>query len=344
MYDLYVVPATGLKPPVKVSGTAPDRGGVYDGVSAFAWSPDGTRLAFTSDDRFDDLPELYVVPESGIGPRRVSNAIPVRDGGSTGVTMFAWSPDGTRLAYLADEDRAGILELHTVVPNGSSAIQVSGSLVAGGSVQDFAWSPASDQLAFLADRRSPGTAEVFTVPAAGGLVLNITGPVAGSGTIVPGLAWSRLGTRLTFAGDKDIPGVVGLYTVAPDGTDETRVTGTSLPNQVVEDDYAFSPDSERIAVRVNRGIRDVTELFAPPIQGGPLLAVNPPLPTGRNIERFAWSADGSRLAYVADEEIDEQFELFVIPATGSLIDRRVSGRMLPDSDVAEIAWSPLSSQ
>jgi Tol biopolymer transport system component len=122
------------------------------------------------------------------------------------------------------------------------------------------------------------------------------------------------------------------------------VSGAVLADQALEDDYAFSPDSTRIGFRLDRGIRGVTELFALSVAGGPLLSVNPPLSTGRRIAAFGWSADGTRLAYVADEDIAGQFELYTIIATGGFIDTRVSGRMLPDSDVYELAWSPLSSQ
>jgi Tol biopolymer transport system component len=57
------------------------------------WSPDGSRIAFTSN-RESDTPQLYVMPFGGGEPRRLTNL-------KGGVTDPAWSPDGTRILFVA---------------------------------------------------------------------------------------------------------------------------------------------------------------------------------------------------------------------------------------------------
>src|SRR5215207_3149738 len=64
-----------------------------------AWSPDGTKIAFTSDRSGGWA--LYVMNATGSGVRRLTAQLPP-DG--EGAASFAgdlkWSPDGTKIAYV----------------------------------------------------------------------------------------------------------------------------------------------------------------------------------------------------------------------------------------------------
>ena len=62
-----------------------------------SFSPDGTRLAFTSNRDKDWRQDLYVVDLGGGEPRLVVKT-------PRGVADFAWSPDGERFAILARPD------------------------------------------------------------------------------------------------------------------------------------------------------------------------------------------------------------------------------------------------
>jgi dipeptidyl aminopeptidase/acylaminoacyl peptidase len=57
------------------------------------WSPDGTRLAFTSN-RAGKVSQLYVIPVAGGEPCKLTSL-------KEDVTEPAWSPDGTRIAFVA---------------------------------------------------------------------------------------------------------------------------------------------------------------------------------------------------------------------------------------------------
>jgi dipeptidyl aminopeptidase/acylaminoacyl peptidase len=66
------------------------------------WSPDGNTLAFLSDrTRVDDF-QIYLIPRAGGEARQLTHGnkvnAPYRD-----ISMFKWSPDGTRIAYLAQD-------------------------------------------------------------------------------------------------------------------------------------------------------------------------------------------------------------------------------------------------
>jgi Tol biopolymer transport system component len=69
--------------------------GFGHGSIALAWSPDGSRLLFSAGDGETGEFDLYVVPNDGETQERRVTAEPGSEYGAT------WSPDGTRIAYLA---------------------------------------------------------------------------------------------------------------------------------------------------------------------------------------------------------------------------------------------------
>jgi len=71
-----------------------------------------------------------------------------------------WSPDGTRVAYLLDQDTGGVIELFVSSVDGMSNMKVSGPLGADGDVREFEWSSDSNQIAYLADQAIDEIVEV----------------------------------------------------------------------------------------------------------------------------------------------------------------------------------------
>ena len=110
-----VAPTTGTPAPVRTANRILAIAGVITGRAIYqgtldeplkgapgqsflpAWSPDGTRLAFTS--TRDGNSELYVMNRDGSGLRRLTNS-PAIDSTPT------WSPTGTQIAFTSDRDRA----------------------------------------------------------------------------------------------------------------------------------------------------------------------------------------------------------------------------------------------
>ena len=67
------------------------------------WSPDGKALAFLSDREKADTSQVYIMPLSGGEARKLTDA-------KAGVSEFAWSLDGARIAYLAADARTAAEE------------------------------------------------------------------------------------------------------------------------------------------------------------------------------------------------------------------------------------------
>jgi Tol biopolymer transport system component len=107
------------------------------------WSPDGTRIAFTSSR--DGNPDIYVVAADGSGERRLTTD-PAPDEGP------AWSPDGSRILFTSYRDGAdplmlgsGNAEIFTVRPDGSAPTNLTNDPDWDGYP---AWSPDGRQIAF----------------------------------------------------------------------------------------------------------------------------------------------------------------------------------------------------
>jgi TolB protein len=73
-----------------------------------AWSPDGRKLAFTTDR--DGNAEVYTMNSDGSGLRRLTDN-PAFDGD------VAWSADGRKLAFVSDRD--GSWGVYVMNPDGS---------------------------------------------------------------------------------------------------------------------------------------------------------------------------------------------------------------------------------
>jgi dipeptidyl aminopeptidase/acylaminoacyl peptidase len=80
------------------------------------WSPDGTRLAFSS--IRDGNVEMYVMNDDGSAVQRLTNH-PAED------WVGAWSPDGTRLAFQSDRD--GNWEIYTINVDGTGLANLTRS-------------------------------------------------------------------------------------------------------------------------------------------------------------------------------------------------------------------------
>jgi Tol biopolymer transport system component len=117
-YPLWVMNADGS-----------DRLALTDDGGIPSWSPDGRRIAFTTEYR-----GLYVINSDGRGARQLLPGVPDR-------TPVAWSPDGSRIAGFSSDGG-----LFLINPDGSDLV----SLTQGGGVAPT-WSPDSRRLLFAAD-------------------------------------------------------------------------------------------------------------------------------------------------------------------------------------------------
>jgi Tol biopolymer transport system component len=128
------------------------------------WSPDGRKIAFTSDRTGSN--EVYTFNPNGSRLRQLTDT-PGFDGGAN------WSPDSRMIAF--DTERDGNGEIYKMRADGSHPV----NLTRNPAFEFFsAWSPDGRKIAFTSDRDAsdehPGNFEVYKMRADGSRQMNLT--------------------------------------------------------------------------------------------------------------------------------------------------------------------------
>jgi len=287
-------------------------------------SPDGKSIAVVvsrtnyEEDRYD--PQLVLIDVATHAQRVLT-----RD--RRGLGQARWSPDGTRLAFLASVD--GKTQIFVMPMSGGDSWQITKSPTG---VQQFAWRPAHNEMAFVAMdeapkvtgeerhnhsfeiqnnhyllQEAPRPSHVWLIPADGkGVARRLTSgawtlPV----TLPPGapsspLTWSPDGKRIAivkvaspYTGDND-KAAIQLLDV-DSGQLQPLTSRTHHETQPL-----FSPDGAHIAHWYPRDgdTKNVNEIYVGPAAGGQTASVTKVL--DHNVQRAMWMPDGKALLVSAN--------------------------------------------
>ncbi len=264
------------------------------------WSPDGTRIVFTSDR--DGDPEIYVMRLDGTAPRRLTYAL-----GRDAHPFF--SRDGSRVVFQSPRANGTDTNIYVMGSDGSGVVQLT-------HLKGFAGVPvyAPDEATIVFQWRESSDfsdARKWRICAMGADGSNVR-------VLTPGDAndqvptFSADGRRLLFYSDRS--GRDQLYTMRPDGSDVRRVASTASN----DNGGSWSPDGRRIAFTSDRaGSVDVYVMDG----------------DGRHVRRLTslpgtarapvWSPDGKRLLFSVDGE--GASAIFVVGADGAGLVRLVVG-------------------
>ncbi|MFZ0614733.1 MAG: hypothetical protein WAM73_20975 [Desulfobacterales bacterium] len=279
--ELLVSAADVNSTPTAISGTLADGGEVV----SFGWAPNNSRIAYLADQFTDEKFDLITVaPDVNSlnpkpDPQLLSRGI-VGD-----VVEFAWSPDSSRLAYIADGDTLRVFELYTNVPLGTSEFKVSGPLTPGGEVAAFAWSPDSKIIAYQASQDSANVFELFTSePYRPINNTKISGsPTSGGLRTLDAFTWALDGSRVAYIA-RQATDYYELYSSTPDGPANNAVVSGPMVNGGNVESFEWSPDSSRVAYRADQDTINVRELYSSQPDGSGNLKIS----EGIVEEIYAW--------------------------------------------------------
>ncbi len=240
-----------------------------------------------------------------------------------------FSPDGSRLAYLAGDDY-GSLGLAVADAGGGDPHVVAGKVLGSG----FAWSPDGTRLAYVGVEHEGGLEAIRVVRADG----------SDDHAVLPGnvwqsVSWSPDGTRLLVVGHPSSPDNVGgpegwdAYTVAVDGSNLQPLTATTA----FEHAASWSPDGTQILFTRSDDSDDADydqDIWVMDADG----SNERRLTDWRGFDAFpAWSPDGLWIVFASDRDATpeqqrgfrngdtaEGISLYVMRADGTEVRRAVT--------------------
>jgi Tol biopolymer transport system component len=284
-------------------------------------SPDGTKVAFSSDRAFKGSYDIWVVDvASGKLEQRTSGA---RDEYEPG-----WSPDGREIAFVSG---VGVNGTTIQAINNTGAVRTIATAPPGAHLDSPSWAPDGKRVAYTQFAKNQS-------------FLLISGKPAGSGDDVFPFAanWLR-GNRILYTGN----GKIHVTNVASGKTEEVPFSAEvtlnrpSYQHKTVHLDSAasqpvrgivsptLSPDGKRIVFEA------LNQLWVLDIGGKPKPLTN----DAYYKEDPAWSPDGTRLAYSSDKAGTEDIYILDLAT-------KVEKRITTDAASAEVgsAWSPDGKQ
>ena len=230
------------------------------------------------------------------------------DGSGCAIREAAWSPDGSRIAFLRARyfGHAKTQTVLYVAPAHGGRLRRLASCGFCGDQYGarLGWSPDGRWIAFSRDSGAMGQESLWIVAATGGKLHRVTDCHTSCADVRP--TWSPNGRLLLFDHIAPAPASAGLYTVHRDGSDLTRVAPGGADPEWSPDGrrIAFDIAPDRIAV-VDADGSDLRVLFA----GGP--GTGPGIPS--------WSPDGRKLVFFKTPGRPHHFvaEVWTMNADGS---------------------------
>jgi Tol biopolymer transport system component len=259
-------------------------------------------VLYRADEQTVDRIELYSVAIASPGVSTKMNSQLVANGNVS--SAFAFSPDSTHVAYVADQDVDGVLELYgTTVASPGVTAKLNGPLVAGGNICNFKFSPDSARVAYCADQITDDVTELFTVAlSAPGAATKLSPALVAGGDVKAGYEFSANSSFLLYAADQEVDERVELFRVdiaAPGVT--TKMNGALVSDGDVWD-FKFRPDGTHVAYIATQDDLSVYELyevdFAAPAASTKLSA---PM-IGAGLWQFEYSDDSTSATYSAEQD------------------------------------------
>lgn len=331
-FELFVVELANPGTSRRLNGNL----GVDSDVIEFQISPDGTEVIYSADQDTAGKREIYLASLTSSAAAAKLNSAMIADG-DVGVDI-AFSPDGSKVLYAADQEMNGLFELYlvdTAVPGVSTKVNqpfpANSTLRSG-----MKFSADSNWIAYAADPDTLGISELYVVATANpGTATKVNPPLTGNADIC---RWdfSPDSTHIAYCADQDVDTVQELYLVDMSALGiSMKVNPPIDTNRDVEAGFRFSTNSNFLVYRADQDEDDLRELYRVMLSApGVSEKINSPMPeyspgvTG-DVFSFQIRDDDLAVSYRADQETNGVVELYEValssPATSMKMHPALAG-------------------
>ena len=258
----------------------------------FNWSPDGSKIAFSSDWGGDE--NIFTMNADG------SDIVQLTF--TTGYDFHpSWSSNGTKLVFISR--RNGSNQVYVMGVDGSNVKQLT-NLTLGCAMP--LWSPVANKIAFINYGSESNEQEIYVVNVDGTGLQDLT-----NNAYYDSLeGWSPDGSKILFLSNRDhdgLPYAYDLYTMNSDGSNTQQLT-TSGYVEAAE----WSPDSTRIAYSEYTGPTGLSIIHPDGSDKTELLCES-------HIDSFlfSWSHNSSKIAFTPHSSTQETQGVYIVRADNS---------------------------
>lgn len=299
--DLFSVPLDGSAPAVRLGGTP---------AQDFQLTPEGSQVVYLRERSFADglsRGDLFAVPTDGSAAATRLNPT------GFGSRIFRYVVGPTHVAFAADPTPGQVQVYAVPFDAGTAPVRLNDPLT--GSANTFpsqarlTLSPDGTRVVYLLSPH--GVLELFGAPVDGSMPARKLSHALAPGASVYGYEAPRVspdGIHVLYRTDNLLAGTSLHVVPIRGGAPAIRLDPTVLPGSVAS--AAFSPDGSKVLFLTNDRVPRETELLAVPVWGGPHVRLSGLQHPWGDVTTFSVGLDG-RVLYIADQETDEVFELYV---------------------------------
>jgi len=275
-----------------------------------SWSPDGSKIVFSSDMDGQMGSNIYVMDSDGTNITRLTTTNESLEG------FPSWSSDGSKILFSSDMDGQMGYNIYIMDSDGTNITRLTTtneSLDVSPS-----WSPDGSKIVFSSDMDGQMGSNIYVMDSDG---TNITRITTTNESLDGFPSWSSDGSKILFSSDMDgLRRGYNIYVMNSDGTNITRITTT---NESLDVSPSWSPDGSKIVFSSDMDGQD-SNIYVMDSDGTNITQLTS---NQYGVDDYAkWSPDGKKIVFSSDMDGQFNFDLYVMDSDGTNI-TRLTGKL-----------------
>jgi Tol biopolymer transport system component len=310
-------------------------------VRDFAISPDSSKVLYRADPGTLDAHELFLVNVAAPGTSQQVH--PELTAGGEVSSAYRFSPDGTKVGYVADQEVDDQQELFVAsVANPGVSTKLNGPMTTGGSVCRFEFSHDSTRVAYCGDQETDEVMELFMVSlATPGVSQKLNATLVSGGNVGSHYDFSSDDTFIVYEAEQDVVGRNELYRVdlAAPGVATKLNAPIVAGGGVWPGAFKLRPDGQHVDYYANQEIVQVWELYAVALANPGAATKLTPTMAGVGMYDFDYTKDGARVVYSAAQDT-EFVDLYSVELSAPAVSTKLNGTLAAGGDVWDFTLIP----